>query len=1041
MSVVELGQTSSGGWDATFFATLAGYEGASGGGSYLDEPKLAMSDEVASVLVSLLVTDPGGSSDTGVRIELGLGGLTSSFTLAASSIVSQMYMSYGLTDVMIRDLTITGKARYPRRLAGSITTANRKDYLGTIWGPRPRVSPPGDDTDVRGYISADVGWYYYGGPTDGSDNYVEATVSFTWETRPPGGLGGPPHQTGSYSKTLHLNGPSSHAGLGFIQSPNAEARGITWDYGAVGEDGEGRLTVSSYNGTPAAAYSEGTIVNASAETVGSCYVNGNEVGMTCLYGAGFSSGASLGGLQWNAIEGVRVHSFQGECINAAGASHAAALFDVIPYDGPAQSAIDPWDVNHYCPFDDGSLSSGTDVGFSVPGGINPVSERYSGGVTARVDGVTSTFFTFSKNTVGATPEAWGWVFQPSSLEAAEFLGDAFRFPILLPGTAPIWTAATVHFQSPYTLHGFGSGVEGWTASAGSVSASGGALVMSGAANPKIASVDWGNKLQNNYRYLRVRIKADDAGTAVRAKVGSKTWEYTAGTTYADWDIDLCAPTNLSADNQDLSRAERLWSGGAVGASQGGWPWGLEVEKDMDAGTYGSVTFTIEADTANQVYIDSITGLEKGSESGWCVVGEQVQEDSRFRVKDDTATEVYAKRQLLLVRNGHIVEELWCGTTWTDPASGTGQKEAHGAETIASMFSAYAFSDDASAVTRLQPAAAGSGPFDNSAPAYMLKPAYYALTDGRGITAHYAADRVRLWDGATNLTLKAVRMIGGGIAGLLCDADGAILSEVVDVKLSGSLRDHDMTDGQGEYFTPAAAVAGLTVLENPWDVVQRSVPANTDTVGSILDCIIMRDSLAASVAVSVAAGKDSAQSVTGTVYRIFGRDGSLWLDRYTMSLKSWTDPVELFAGSHPALTVTDAERARTIRLTYSDGLGAMKERTSTDDGATWSAEVDLSIDGTHKDRLIDTDSANEYLFYYDAGAIYMRRRSLYSGSAWSAISPVTVVASAGDDAITAQLFPAYDSLSGTRKRRLQLSYTTTGGSIADVVSSDDGETWS
>lgn len=1027
MSVVRLSDSAtSGGFDCTFFATIADFYGAPGGGSYLNEPNLVVADEVASVTVSLLVTDPGGAADTGARIDLAIGGETSSFTLAAADIIGVDYGPGGLSQAVIRNLTMRARAQYPRTLATSITVAPRKDYLGNIWGPRPRITPAGDDTDVRGYISADVGYYYYGGATSGSDNFVEATVSFDYEPEP-----GLPWTPGSYSKTLRLYGPASHSGIGFIQSANANARGV--GMGPDAESGEGNLTVSSSNGTPNAAYSEGVIKNGADVTVGSCYVNANEVGIVL-------NGAELGGFQWNAIEGVRPHYFGATCINAKGVSHASGAFHVIPYDGPAQSALEAWDVNHFCPFNDGDFTDGTSVAFDAPGAITPYSERYSGSVNARVDGVTTTVFSFSKDTVGPVPEAWGWVFEPSSLDDAKFLGDAFRFPILLPGNLPTWTAATVHFQASYVLHSFDATVEGWTASAGTVGVAGGALVMGGAANPKIASVDWGNKFQNNYRYLRIRIKADDAGTAVRAKVGGKTWEGVAGAAYADWDLDLCAPTNLSADNQDLSRAERLWSGGAVSPSQGGWPWGLEVEKDMDAGTYSDVTFTIEADTANQVYIDSITGLEKGTESGYCVVGEQVQEDDRFRAKDASATEVYLKRLLLLVRNGHIVEELWCGSTWTDPLSATGQKEAKSAETIASMFSKYAFSDDVDAVTRVQCAASGPGPFDNSAPACMLKPARYPLYDGLQIKAYYAVDRVRFWDGATNQSLKCVRLIGGGIAGLLADSGGATPSEMVDVKLAGSTRDSDMTDGQGEYVTPETSVAGLTITEGPWDIVQRSTPANTDSVGSILDCIIMRDSLAASAAQDVAEGKDSTKSVVGTVYRVFGRSGKLNLDRYTMATKEWSEPVELFDGGYPAITMTDQERDRKARLTYSVS-GAMKERTSTDDANTWSAEVDLSINGTHKDRVVDVETGNEYLFYFDSGAINMRKRSIYSTVAWNLCTPVTVVGSAGDDAITGQIFVAYDGVADTRKRTLQLSYTTTGGSIASVTSVDDGDTWS
>lgn len=1029
MSVVKLNDSPvAGGFDCTFFATIADFVSAPGGGSYFNEPNLVVADEVASVTVSLLVTDPGGAADTGVRIDLAIGGETSSFTLAAEDIVGVGYEAEGLAAAIITNLTMRAYAQYPRTLAGSITAAPRKDYLGNIWGPRPRVTPAGDDTDVRGYISADVGYYYYGGATSGSDNYVEATVSFDYEPEP-----GLPWASGSYSKTVRLYGPASHSGIGFIQSPDASARGVSPGWQGS-ESGEGNLKVSSVNGIPNAAYSEAVIKNIHDVTVGSCYVSGNEVGMIC------QTGLEQGGFQWNAIEGVRPHTFMAQCVNAEGVSHATGAFHVVPYDGPAQSALEAWDVNKFCPFNDNDFTNGTSVEFDAPGSISPSSERYSGSVNARVDGVTSTVFTFSKNTVGPVPEAWGWVFQPSSLDDAKFLGDAFRFPILLPGNLPTWTAATVHFQAPYTLHSFDVDVEGWTASAGSVSASGGALVMGGAANPKIASVDWGNKFQNNYRYLRIRIKADDADTAVRAKVGGKTWEGVAGTAYADWDLDLCAPTNLSGDNQDLTRAERLWSGGAVSTSQGGWPWGLEVQKDMDAGTYSNVTFTIEADTANQVYIDSIAGLEKGTDSGYVIVGEQVQEDERFRAKDAVATEVYLKRLLLLVRNGHIVEDLWCGSTWTDPLSPTGQKEAKTAETIASMFSAYAFSNDPDAVTRLQPSASGPGPFDNSAPAYMLTPARYGLYDGLQIKAYYAVDRVRFWDGATNQVLKCVRLIGGGIAGLLADADGATPSEMVDIKLAGATRDSDMTDAQGEYVTPETSVAGLTITEGPWAVVQRSTPANNDSVSGILDCVMMRDSLAASAAQNVANGKDSAKSVVGTVYRVFGRSGKLHMDRYTIATKAWSEPVELFDGSYPAITLTDEERDRKARLTYSVS-GAMKERTSADDANTWSAEVDLSIDGTHKDRIIDTDSGNEYLFYFDAGAIYMRKRGIYAGVAWSACSPQTVVASAGDDAVTAQLFTAYDSVADTRKRTLQLSYTTTGGSIASVTSVDDGTTWS
>lgn len=1014
---VKLGVTGTGGFSSDLVLTAAKYTFTPFG-----YPGIYHHDTVADVTVRL-VRDNVYTSEPGVYALLRLGGEVFEFWKSSEDITPDdpLWMSGS----SFADLRITVLVQYPTELVSQISVAGRKDLFGAIAGPRPRTTPPGDDTDTRGWTSADIGWGYYGG------GFIDVHFECTHRQEPY------PYGDGSetpMSFDWHLDGPETHAGVDFIQCSSCEGGGLAATY--WNGSPEGSLTVSSPWGSPNCARVD-EIIEWDGYTIGGTSVVANRASASF----GSEHGApDYGWFVFQDIAGPTNFYLRTSCINAAGQPYSSVQLELNPQDGPAQIVSGDWDVNHFFPFLDGNFTDGTTLTHDVPGLLSRQAEHYDGHVDVKLDGARTTYAHSVRDTSGPRPMPFGFSFNPGVLEDHNFESDAWRAPILLPGTAPLWQAATVHFQPELTIHDFDADVEGWIASAGTVAATGGALVMGGGANPKIASVDWLNQLQNNFRYLRIRIKADDADIPVRFKCGAKTWEGVANTEYADWHIDLCAPTNLSGDNQDLSRAERLWSAGAVATSQGGWPWGLEVEKNMDTLAYNSVTVSIEADTSNQIFIDSIAGLEKGTERCWAVVGEQVQEDSRFRARDDSDTEVFLKRQLLLVRNGHMVEELWCGTTWTPPDSVTGQKEAHSVETIASMFSAYGFSNDPGAVTRVKPAAPGAGPFDNSAPAYMLKPGWYEIRDGSGITAHYAADRIRLWDGVNNLVFECLRMLGGGIGGLLADADGAIPSEIVDVKLAGALRDHSTTDVHGEFFTPDASVAGLTVTEGPWDVIQRSVPANADAVGGILDCVIMRDNLAASVESSVAEGKDSAKSVTGNIYRVFGRAGSLWLDRYVQSLKNWSAPAELFTGAYPAITVTDGERDRRIRLTYSVS-GAMKERTSGDDAATWSAEVDLSIAGTHKDRLIDEDCGNEYLFYYSGGAIYMRRRSLYSGTAWSSASPVTVVSSAGDDAITAQLFSVYDSLSAVRKRRLQLSYTTAGGSIADVISSDDGATWS
>lgn len=101
----------------------------------------------------------------------------------------------------------------------------------------------------------------------------------------------------------------------------------------------------------------------------------------------------------------------------------------------------------------------------------------------------------------------------------------------------------------------GSSTSGWAAGINTtVTSSGGAIHMAAAGGPGSATRTFSPKNEGHegYRYLRLKLKADSNGRALRVTIGSKYWDLTLTTSYVDYDLDLVCPTNASAasDAQD-----------------------------------------------------------------------------------------------------------------------------------------------------------------------------------------------------------------------------------------------------------------------------------------------------------------------------------------------------------------------------------------------------------------------------------------------------------------------------------------------------------
>lgn len=573
----------------------------------------------------------------------------------------------------------------------------------------------------------------------------------------------------------------------------------------------------------------------------------------------------------------------------------------------------------------------------------------------------------------------------------------------------------------------------------------------------------------HFRYLRVRAKADAASQPLRVTFGTKQWDITVGTSYADYDLDLRIPSNSAAtvDGQD-SRWPLTNETDGIPQNEGAL-WGvnrpatLRVENlangrvyDIDAITLVAVdrrwvTFWPAFEKWLQAYPSQVVGevtsttyyrrFVQGDTDGRLSL--EIPDMTKLVLSGSVSTTTYATRSI-----ANIISDFGTFPSWSASASAFTDDGYHnntrdavhamagglrctkeGAESTASW--KLGFDLDASSALQI----VAQGLYDELS-------WYPGCGDPFGFAGAPSFGQT--------FQVRAGAMFGGQVHGIAVKAeDNTALSGGAIATFESGLPSQDggtaSTDSRGRYQTGAPYQKGNKSYDTELRRGNLPYPKDTDTSA---DRFRLGASFRASGA--TAGGNpsnrhnpfghyDRVEIVENTVY--FRRSdfsapvGGFTIEKRVTSGITWSDP-------HLA---EDDRRRRYILAHRENPVGThnVYETVSDDDGATWSTPT-LAIANGHKPRIAYSPSGDllrAALVYNSGSSGPGKINATFQGSGDTAQSAVFVF----KDQAAADIVIADDSFDISAAWDGHRSYLLTcridgETSTSDWQSWDDARTW-
>ncbi len=751
---------------------------SSGGGASMTQPSVTVNSSV--FFVDFKVAHPITTGDQyEARVTLTIGDLTQIF--------DPVELGYEWPDG--DDVQISVSA--PVRLFMTARDFGRYNYNSgtpTIWGPRGGGT---DETiDIRGYISAELGWYYW--PPSASGNITLTVQCFgeTWSLTDTAGIPGVapvgPIEVLMEGADMLLGDPAYLEASGFDAPDIPLDSAYAWHY----EDVDGVYT----------------------------YVDDRRVTVQL---AGTDPSSARGAfLYLGLMQPPQTLAVQAYAARADGTSYPDGHFAVQLQDGPDYSTYTPpfdTSVNEDYPVADSfGGDAAVPIAISSPGTWQGTGEKYKyyAGAHFGSPWYSLTALDSGKDTIG-DPPAIGFSYVPTGdagnkdLEAQGQEPDAWRFPLVpqVVGDAGTnlfsWNQVELYTQAQKTIEAFTSLARWSEGTDTSTELLSGKMRVYGIGTPLVVQGVFDNTAGfGGARYIDIPCCGIGAARTAKLTIGAKEWYFDvpAGAAPQSIVLDMCAPFGASGSVYDSSTYE-------VGTSPGDWAWGVD----------DSVTMLLEF--SGEVHVGPILALEDGQE-GFILAGEAVHVDSRWSVGSGGDLR-YVRNVLLYVLDGRVVLEEECGQVKDDT-----EDEVTSLDSLQTLCD-RALTRQSAKITKLvnlAPATGGitafwdwlfyrSGSFFNGRqPAWMLRPGYTRLpkdwdyTKGRRASvvavADYQCDRVVAHPGVS-LTMVSRRMIGGAIYGLLVEDQAGVGSHFV-AATGGADTEEDYTEANGMFFFPKAA---------------------------------------------------------------------------------------------------------------------------------------------------------------------------------------------------------------------------------------------
>lgn len=700
-----------------------------------------------------------------------------SLTVGGSSNVWYYNLGAGLPAATDVEISVS----IPLRLFGVCRDFGRYNYNGSIWGPRG--AGLNDTVDLRGYISAEIGWYYW--PPDGDATVTLKAFGQTWSLTDAAGEPGEapvgPMQAGMY-----------YAGFGDAGSPAwLEASGF--DAPDIPLHSHTVWHVQDYDGARA-------------------YVEDRRI---TIYRVGLDPSSARGAsLELKLMQPPQTLAVQALAYRADGTSYPAGQFDVQIQDGPDFSGYStPYDntVDTVFPKADAfGHSAAVPITISAPGEWQGTGEKYSYGASAHFGApwYALTILDDGKDTIGAPPRL-GFSYDPDDLDAQKQQGDAWRFPLTpqIAGAAGTnlfsWTALEIYSNAQKAVEEFGS-LGRWSTGLDTLIENlGGRMRVYGSGTPLVVQGVFDTMAGfSGSRYVSIPCCGTGAARTAKLTIGTKEWFFPISqhTVPQQIILDLCAPFNAASNAYHSTIYE-------VGTGPGDWAWGVD----------DPVTMTLEF--SGEVHVGPISLLDNG-QAGFILAGESVHKDARWLVGSGGDAR-YVRDVLLAVLDGRVVLEEEAGRVQDDDPDKVTQVDS-----LQTLCDRAQTRQDAklTKLTNLRPATGGVSAywdflfyrswafFNARQPAWMLRPGHallpkdwdyvkqrrasvYAVMD-------YQCDRVVAHPGVS-LTMVSRRMIGGAIYGLLVEDQAGVGSHYV-AATGGADTEEDYTEANGMFYFPKAA---------------------------------------------------------------------------------------------------------------------------------------------------------------------------------------------------------------------------------------------
>lgn len=508
-----------------------------------------------------------------------------------------------------------------------------------------------------------------------------------------------------------------------------------------------------------------------------------------------------------------------------------------------------------------------------------------------------------------------------------------------------------------------------------------------------------------FRYLRVRVKADAATKPLTVELGTKTWTvHTDGTadTYADLTLDLRSPHNASATSDGADTRYPLATDGLPAVGVDGPLSGVSRTTSLIlSGLEDGVTYTLASVSLVRTLRSRASVMLPFGMAGSRWIGPP---GSRFSSPDVPYTTLrfltgetdgkpsleaagWLVRQdggstpdypnILIPTLAELVEEITADCqAWAATLSGDEADGYHTSERPALLL-------------------AGSGAWYEDG----------AWGDARDLAAEggLALPAVDLWDGITawpgcgdfagtgdfgETVFRFHHFLRGSACGVVLDGSSHEPATGVEVDaLFGAESDGVGTSGAlGWYETgPPGARAPQTIT------VKALAGASPPSLTVPMTTRRRRQAAFRVTRTGPGGGLDTDVSRAHRHLHAYTDSGAIWTGHATtVRGGGWLDTDSGISGDEPNIRALP-DAAGTILLLYT-ASSAVKEQRSIDEGGAWTVATTIFAAGTHG-RVIALPSLSLYYIAYDAGTIKARQFDLYGNEE---IAETVIVASGVDD---------------------------------------------